>query len=101
MAEKGEGFPHLERPSGAQIRGDQTQRFPCPIGQGSLPSSQAGSYAIRGPLWAGFVLGVKEGGQERTGEAGRRGPPVPEEGERSGERLPFPIGHWEPAELEG
>ena len=56
VAERAEGFPHLEGPSGARISGEWAQHFPCPIGPGSLPSSRARSYAHRGPLWAGLVL---------------------------------------------
>ena len=57
MAERGEGFPHLEGPSGARIRGEWAQHFPYRIGWGNLPGSQARSYALRGPLQAGLVLG--------------------------------------------
>ena len=47
----------------AWIRGEWAQFFLCQIGQGSLPRSWAGSYALRGPLWAGLVLGTWEGSQ--------------------------------------
>ena len=54
----GEGFPCLEGPLAAQIRGEPAERFPCLIGRGSLPCSRPGlpcstpSEAPSGPCWS-------------------------------------------------
>ena len=63
---------------GARIKGKHTQRIPCPIGQGSLPGSEARSYTLRGHVGPGRVggsLGEKKIGRlegpSRTGGAGK------------------------------
>ena len=83
---KGEGFPRLEGPSGAQIKGEWAQCFPCPISWGSLPSSRARSYNLRGPLRLGWSCGHRrEDRREQERQAGgalqdrrsKRGSPQP------------------------
>ena len=74
----GEGFPCLEGPSGARIKGEQAQRFPCPLGRRSRP----GPSPQRSPL--GRVGPGDVGGRPgENREAGGRGSPEPEEPERS------------------
>ena len=156
----GEGFPHLEGPSGAQMKGERAQHFTCSIGRGSLPSAWARSYALRGPSGSSWSWGRRRedrreqerraggalqdqmsgkgaegvcsahsgmgsllsshdgsppskdhsrlhgswdtgGRPERSGEAGRRGPPEQEKLERHGGRLPRPLGLGKPDELPG
>ena len=78
VAERGEGFPRLEGPSGAQIR----ERFPCPISRVSLPRSQAGSYALRGPSSPRWSWGHRREAREKR--RGRKEGPSRTEGAGEG-----------------
>ena len=71
VAEKGEGFPRLEGPSGAQVRGEHAQRFPCPMGRGSLPGSRAGPTPSEVPSGLGWSWGHRrEDRREQESQAG-------------------------------
>ena len=105
MAEKGEGFPHLEGPSGAWIRGERTQDFPCSrLGKSARLSGRV--LRPQKPPLCHVGPGSVGGEQERPGVGGRRqavrrAPPGPEEWERSGGRWPRPPKPGNPAGLPG
>ena len=88
-----------EGPSGRSGRGAEGV-YPAHLGTGSLLSFQAGT-PFQSPLLAACVLGSIEGRPGRSGEAGRRDPPGPEQLERRGGCLPCPLKPRKPSGLPG
>ena len=75
--------------------------FPTHSALGSLPELPGQSPTLQSPIQAAMALGAQEGGQGRMGEAGRTGPPGPQEQERIGGHLPSLLGPRKPAGLPG
>ena len=87
--------------SGKSWRGAEGD-CPAHSGTGSLLSSQANPLPFKAPLPpAALVLGGIGRRPGRSGEAGGRDPPRPEEQERRGGRLPHPLKPRKPAGLPG
>ena len=83
VAERGEGFPRLEGPSGPWIRVEEAQCFSCPIGWGSLPSE------VLRPQWSlsGRVGPGGIGGRPGQNRRGRQEEPSRTRGEGKEQRV--------------
>ena len=72
-AEKGEGFPHLEGPSGARIGGSTPSISPAQLAREVCLTLRPGPTPSEDPCRPRWPRGCRG----RTGEAGGRGPPGP------------------------